>query len=70
LHTRPLRIDIWPGLVVGITIARTLHTLWMLREERRRERARGVGTSASLPQDDRVASAETGAKTADNSAAA
>jgi multidrug efflux pump subunit AcrB len=20
LHTRPLRIDIWPGLVVGITI--------------------------------------------------
>ncbi len=29
------------GFFVGITIARTLHTLWMLREERRRERALG-----------------------------
>lgn len=27
------------GFFVGITIARTLHTLWMIREERRRSRA-------------------------------
>ncbi len=41
-HTPPVVATI-AGFVVGITCARTLHTLWMLRCERRAARAPGAG---------------------------
>jgi hypothetical protein len=42
LHVRPVLATVC-GFFIGITIARTLHTLWMLSEDRRRRRAASTG---------------------------
>lgn len=46
MHVRPVLATV-VGFFVGISIARTLHTLWMLREDRRRRHAASTGAPSA-----------------------
>jgi predicted secreted protein len=44
------------GFVIGVSVARTLHTYWMLKEERARNAAIAMGRLEKMPEERRKAS--------------